>query len=44
MSKADKAKQESIERLKNQLYQAQANGDTKLVKQIKAIIERLDKK
>lgn len=41
MSKADKDKKESLERLMNQLSQAQVNGDTALVKKIKAIIERV---
>jgi CRISPR/Cas system-associated endoribonuclease Cas2 len=40
-----KNKQASLERLQNQLYQAQLNGDTALTKKIKAIIDRIkDKK
>lgn len=32
---------ESLERLQNQLYQAQANGDTAMAKKIKLIIDRI---
>lgn len=31
----------SLERLQNQLYQAQASGNTVLMKQIKAIMDRI---
>jgi hypothetical protein len=34
-------KKSSLERLQNQLYQAQASGDTALARKIKAIIERI---
>lgn len=34
-------KKSSLERLQNQLYQAQASGDTALAKKIKMIIERI---
>jgi hypothetical protein len=42
--KNHKSKQESLERLQNQLYQAQASNDTALVKKIKLIIERIKNK
>lgn len=41
MTAKDKSKAESLERLKNQLYQAQASGDSSLARKIKAIIDRL---
>lgn len=34
-------KKESMERLKNQFLQAQVNGDTGLMKKIKAIMDRI---
>jgi hypothetical protein len=39
-----KKKEESMERLLNQLEQAKVNGDTALVKKIKAVIDRVKKK
>ncbi len=39
-----RSKKESLERLTNQLYQAQASGDTALAKKIKLIIDRLKTK
>lgn len=36
-----KSKQESLERLQNTLYQAQANNDILLAKKIKLIIDRI---
>lgn len=41
---SDKAKKESLERLKNQLYQAEAVGNTALVKMLKAIITRVQQR
>lgn len=37
-------KQESLENLQNQLYQAQANNDVLLAKKIKLIIDRIKNK
>ena len=34
-------KKSSLERLQNQYYQAQASGDTALMKKIKIIIDRI---
>lgn len=42
MAKVDPKKQESLERLRNQLYQAEASGDTALAKKIRLIIKRLE--
>lgn len=39
--KSHKQKNESLERLKNQLEQARLNGDTALMKKIEAIIKRV---
>lgn len=44
MSKADKDKKESLERLMNQYEQAKTNGDSALAKKIKIIIDRIAKK
>jgi hypothetical protein len=41
MSKADKDKKESLERLINQYEQAKLNGDSSLAKKIKAVIDRI---
>lgn len=41
MSKPDKKKEESLERLQNQLRQAELNGDTALVRKIRLIIDRI---
>ena len=38
-----KSKKESLERLINQLEQAKLNGDSALVKKIKAVIDRVKK-
>lgn len=38
-----KSKKESLERLVNQLEQAKINGDSALVKKIKAVIDRVKK-
>jgi len=37
----ERLKQESLERLQNTLYQAQANNDVLLAKKIKLIIDRI---
>lgn len=41
LSSQGKLKQESLENLQNQLYQAQANNDVLLAKKIKLIIDRI---
>jgi hypothetical protein len=40
----ERLKKESLERLQNTLYQAQANNDVLLAKKIKLIIERVKSK
>lgn len=42
--KPERARKESLDRLTNQLYQAQASGDSSLAKKIKLIIDRLKTK
>lgn len=39
--KSSSQKKTSLEKLKQQLYQAEIDGNTKLVRQIKAIIQRI---
>ena len=39
-----KSKQDSLENLQNQYYQAQANNDVLLAKKIKLIIDRIKNK
>jgi hypothetical protein len=41
MSKTDKDKKESLERLINQYEQAKLNGDSALARKIKAVIDRI---
>jgi hypothetical protein len=40
-SSSARLRQESLEKLQNQLYQAQANNDILLAKKIKLIIDRI---
>lgn len=42
-SRRDKDRKESLERLQNQYEQAKVNGDTALMKKIKAVIDRVKK-
>lgn len=41
MKQKESSKKESLERLKNQLFQAETSGNTTLAKQIRAIIQRI---